>query len=63
MPSPIKKGTRVLVVEGVEQGSKGVITSVFRRYDEDDRARRKMVSIEDETGRVITTRLSWVRLL
>jgi ribosomal protein L24 len=59
----IKKGTRVIVVEGADQGEKGIVTSIFRRYDEDDRATRKMVSFENETGHRITTRLAWVREL
>jgi ribosomal protein S4E len=63
MPSTIKKGTLVLVVEGADQGSKGKVTSIFRKYDEEDRATRKMVSFEDESGHRITTRLAWVREL
>jgi len=59
----IKKGVKVIVVEGADQGEKGTVTSIFRRYDEDDRATRKMVSFEDETGHRITTRLAWVREL
>lgn len=63
MTTKIQKGTRVIVVEGVEQGSKGVVTSVFRRYDEDSCAMRKVVTLEDEDGHRITTRLAWVREL
>ncbi len=63
MPTTIKKGVRVLVVEGADIGEKGIVSSVFRRYDEDDRAARKMVSFETATGTRITTRLAWVREL
>jgi ribosomal protein L24 len=59
----IKKGVRVIAVEGADQGEKGIVSSVFRRYDEDDKATRKMVSFENETGHRITTRLAWVREL
>ena len=59
----IKKGTLVLVVEGADQGSKGKITSIFKRYDEEDRAHRKMVSFVDQHGKRVTTRLAWVREL
>lgn len=57
----IKSGSQVICVEGVHQGEKGKVTSVFRRYDEESVQMRKMVSFENERGRRITTRLSWCR--
>ena len=59
----IKKGTLVLVVEGAEQGSKGKVTSIARRYDEGDHAYRKMVTLTDQHGKRVTTRLAWTREL
>lgn len=61
MPTTIKSGSQVLCVEGPHQGERGKVTSVFRRFEEDDRTTRKLVSFENERGRRITTRLSWVR--
>lgn len=59
----IKKGTTVIVVEGAYQGSRGPVTSIARRYDEDAQATRKMVTLRDQDGKSVTTRLSWVREL
>jgi ribosomal protein S4E len=63
MSTMVKKGSTVLVVEGADQGEKGIVSSVFKRYDEEDKATRKMVSFENDDGKRVTTRLSWVRLI
>ncbi len=63
MPITIKPGSQVICVEGAEIGEKGKVTSVFRRYDEEDKTSRKVVSFENEWGKRVTTRLAWVRLL
>ena len=62
MPSTIKKGSKVLVVEGPQQGEKGIVSMVRRVYDEDSQITRWMVWAENlEGGEKIKTRLAWIR--
>ena len=64
MPQNITKGTKILVVEGPQQGQKGIVTRVQRVYSEDDHTMRKMVWADGiDGGERIKTRLAWVREL
>ena len=62
MPTTIKKGTEVLVVEGPNQGVRGTVTQLQRVFDADSKVMRWTVWVDggDGYGR-IKTRLSWVR--
>jgi hypothetical protein len=62
MPPALKKGTKILVVEGPQQGAKGFVTQVQRVYDEEAKTKRWTVWADDiEGGERIKTRLAWVR--
>lgn len=62
MPSAIKKGTKILVVEGPQQGQKGIVTQLLRVFDEEDRVTRWTVWADGlDGGDRIKTRLNWVR--
>ena len=63
MPTSIKPGSQVTVIEGADRGERGKVTSIARRYDEGSGQTTKMVTFENEEGRRVTTRLSWVREL
>ena len=64
MPAKLKKGAKIYVSEGPQQGSKGIVTNVQRVYDEESRTTRWMVWADDlEGGDRIKTRLAWVREL
>lgn len=58
----IKKGTKILVTEGPDAGSEGIVSMVKRVYDEGTRTLRWTVWAESlNGGERIKTRLSWVR--
>ena len=60
MPTTIKRGTRVLVVEGPSKGREGEVTKLAREYDRDTETTRWTVWLD--CGRFkIKTRLAWVR--
>lgn len=64
----IKRGSRVLVVEGPDKGEEGVVSSVVRKYDPGTSTLGWRVKVEipekqDQAARVISTRLAWVREL
>lgn len=64
MPNTIKKGSKIVVVEGAKQGELGIVTKVAKKYDEADRIYRWTVWAESlDGGHRIKTRLSWVREL
>ena len=64
MAPPLKKGAKILVVEGVQQGSQGIVTMVRRIFDEEDQKTRWVVWADAlDGGDRIKTRLSWVREL
>ena len=44
MPQKLKKGDRIYVTEGPQQGQQGIVTRVRRIFDEDDK--------ENKVGRV-----------
>jgi hypothetical protein len=66
-----RKGARVLVIEGVEKGTEGILESVFRTYDRNSGTTGKRCTIRtvipnqiepsETVERVIRTRLAWVR--
>lgn len=56
MPNTIKKGSKVIVVEGNHQGEQGTVTQLQRIFDADSKVMRWTVWIN---GR-IKTRLNWV---
>jgi ribosomal protein L24 len=57
MPTKIKKGSTVLVVEGPHQGERGIVSQIQHVFDVNSRVMRWTVWID---GR-IKTRLKWVR--
>jgi len=60
MPTAIKKGSKVLVVEGPSKGREGMVTKLAREYDREMQVTRWTVWLD--TGKwKIKTRLSWVR--
>jgi ribosomal protein L24 len=60
MPTAIKKGSKVLVVEGPSKGREGTVTKLAREYDREMQVTRWTVWLD--TGKwKIKTRLSWVR--
>lgn len=61
MKTPIKAGSKVIVVEGMHQGETGVVTSLARQYDEG--SMRWNVWFDNDKGHKIKTRLSWIREL
>ena len=61
MPQDIKRGSKIVVVEGIQCGMEGTVTLVQREYDKDDRVTRWMVWADGQHGDRIKTRLSWVR--
>ena len=64
MPGKIKKGTRIIVVEGSSIGARGIVTQIRRLYDEEDNTTRWVVWADDLAGgERIKTRLGWVREL
>ena len=64
MKTTLKKGDKIIVVEGAQLGEKGIITNIQRVYVQEDRVTRWMVWADGiEGGDRIKTRLSWVREL
>lgn len=62
MKAEIKKGTKVVVVEGPQKGAEGIVTMVKREYDPDTQTTRWTVWAESlDGGSRIKTRLAWVR--
>lgn len=67
MPNDLKKGTAVLVVEGVHRGKEGTVLNIWRGYDKETCTTGKRVEIEleeiDQDGekKVIQTRAAWAR--
>lgn len=57
-----KKGSRVVIVEGAEQGIEGRLEGVYRYYDTAAATSRKMCTIRvAEEDRIVRTRLAWIR--
>lgn len=64
MPSTIKKGSHVLVVEGPHNGEEGHVKELFRAYDAGTRTTHKLVVIEQGNPHMVTTfstQLAFVR--
>lgn len=62
MPKTIKKGSKILVVEGPQQGQRGIVSQVRRVFDADSNMTRWTVWANDlDGGERIKTRLNWVR--
>lgn len=62
----LKKGSTVLIVEGIHKGKQGKVQEVYRGYDKDTQTTGKRVKVQtgfDENGDpvTLTTRASWVR--
>ena len=61
-----KKGATVVIVEGADKGTQGVLLAVYRQYDYDTQTvgKRVKIRVTEQNGdieRIIKTRLSWVR--
>ncbi len=65
MPLKIKVASKVLIVEGPQQGVQGTVSKLERVFDLDDRTKRWTVWIDAGAGVEwrIRTRLSWVRAI
>ena len=62
MPQKLKKGDRIYVTEGPQQGQQGIVTQVRRIFDEDDKKTRWVVWADSVAGEGrIKTRLAWCR--
>jgi ribosomal protein L24 len=57
MPTKIKKGSTVVIVEGPSQGVQGKVTQLLRVFDADSKVMRWTVWLNGK----IKTRLNWVR--
>jgi ribosomal protein L24 len=59
----IRKGSKVIVVEGPQAGTEGIVTHLERRYDPDRGKMAWRVTIQPpgETAAEVQTRLSWCR--
>lgn len=61
------KGAKVIVLEGPERGTEGTLEDVYRCYDSLTGTVGKRCTIrvpaqsEDETDKIIRTRLAWIR--
>lgn len=55
----IKAGSKVLCVEGVDQGESGTVTHTQRLFDGGHM--RWVVWFDNDKGKKIRTRLNWVR--
>lgn len=64
MPSDVRVGSHVVVVEGANRGERGVVNKLERIYDEDTKTTGWRVDIETEGGDILVrVRLAWVRKL
>lgn len=58
----VKKGDKVLCVEGPSKGCEGEVTKIAREFDRDTATTRWTVWFDTEKYKV-KTRLAWIRLL
>lgn len=60
--SEIRKGTRVVVIEGPEHGTEGTLESIYKAHVDYTSRKFCTIKVREEGGeRIVKTRLAWVR--